>query len=337
MTGTPQKKVTVLGAGSWGTTLANHLARNGVATTLWLRDSALTETIKKTRENAHYLPAVKLSETLAVTNDLPLALKGAEVVVSSVPSHGVREIFTSTAATEMIAPEAVIVNTAKGIEIETGHTMSGLFMELGFREPVVLSGPTFAAEVARSLPCAIVAASRNKEEAEAVQNLFSSERFRVYTNKDVTGVEIGGALKNVVAIASGISDGLELGTNARAALITRGLAEITRLGMKMGAERETFFGLSGLGDLVLTCTGPLSRNRTVGLEIGKGRSLADIISSMKMVAEGVKTSKAVLGLSKKLGVEMPITEEINHVLYDGKTPEHAVADLMKRELKGESF
>ncbi len=332
---TPIRKVTVLGAGSWGTTLANHLAKNGAETTLWLRDAALTETINKTRENEEYLPGVKLSEALLVTNDLPLALKGAQVVVSSVPSHGVREIFTRAAAGKMISPETIIVNTAKGIEIETGHTMSGLFMELGFSEPVVLSGPTFAAEVARSLPCAIVAASRNERDAEAVQKLFSSDYFRVYTNKDVTGVEIGGALKNVVAIASGISDGLELGTNARAALITRGLAEITRLGMKMGSERETFFGLSGLGDLILTCTGPLSRNRTVGLEIGKGRSLEDIISSMKMVAEGVKTSKAVLGLSKKLNVEMPITEEINHVLYDGKTPKHAVTDLMRRELKEE--
>ncbi len=336
MIDTPVRKVTVLGAGSWGTTLANHLAKNSVVTTLWLRgDAALTETIKETRKNEDYLPGVKLSEALSVTNDLPLALKGAEVVVSSVPSHGVREIFTKAAAGNMIGPEAIIVNTAKGIEIETGHTMSALFKELGFREPVVLSGPTFAAEVARSLPCAIVAASRNERDAEAVQKLFSSDCFRVYTNKDVTGVEIGGALKNVVAIASGISDGLELGTNARAALITRGLAEITRLGMKMGSEHDTFFGLSGLGDLVLTCTGPLSRNRTVGLKIGEGRSLEEIISSMKMVAEGVRTSKAVLGLSKKLGVEMPITEEINHVLYDGKTPKHAVTDLMRRELKEE--
>ena len=219
----------------------------------------LTGRSNETRENETYLPGVKLSKALSVTNNLPLALKGAEVVVSSVPSHGVREIFTTAAAGKLISPDTIIVNTAKGIEIETGHTMSALFTELGFREPVVLSGPTFAAEVARSLPCAIVAASRNETDAEAVQKLFSSECFRVYTNKDVIGVEIGGALKNVVAIASGISDGLKLGTNARAALITRGLAETTRLGMKMGSERETFFGLSGLGDLVLTCTGPLSR------------------------------------------------------------------------------
>ena len=327
------KKITVLGAGAWGTTLAAHLANREAETTLWMREEEVKDSIEKKRENTLFLPGVTLPENLLPTNDLEASLTGAQLVVGVVPSHGMRGVFSK--ASEYISKDTIIVNTSKGIEVESGLTGSAILKECGLERLVVLSGPTFAKEVAGGLPCALSAASKNEEDARMVQDIFSAPGFRVYTNNDIIGVELGGALKNVIALAAGISDGLGLGTNARAALITRGLKEMSRLGVHMGAKTETFYGLSGVGDLVLTCTGALSRNRSVGERIGKGEKLTEIIDSMKMVAEGVKTSKATLEISKRAKVGMPITEEINLVLYEDKPPRNAVMDLMSRELREE--
>lgn len=328
-----EKKITVLGAGSWGTTLANHLARAGHPVTLWMIEKELPAIIRETGENKTFLPEIKLSDNIRPTNDLAEAVKGATLIVSVIPSHGVRSVFKDASA--YLAGDVVIASATKGIENETTLSPSGILSEFGLNNTVVLSGPTFAREAAAGLPCAIVAASRDARASRSVQKLFSTGSLRVYTNSDVIGVETGGAIKNVIAIASGISDALGLGTNARAALITRGLSEMARLGVKLGAREETFAGLSGLGDLVLTCTGPLSRNRTVGLKIGEGQTLDEVTAEMRMVAEGVKTSSAVFDLAGRLGVPMPITEEVKAVLYDGKQPKKAVMDLMTRELTEE--
>ncbi|MFQ5735631.1 MAG: NAD(P)H-dependent glycerol-3-phosphate dehydrogenase [Thermodesulfobacteriota bacterium] len=331
------KRMAVLGAGSWGTTLAQVLALQGHGVSLWARNAELAGAMASGRENAAYLPGVRLSGNLLPTSSLEEALDGARMVVSAIPSHGLRAVFAEAAP--LVAPGAVVVSATKGIEEGTLLLASGVLKEeLAHRpgvELVVLSGPSFAREVSRGLPTAVCAGSASEDAAVAVQRAFSTDYFRVYTNTDVTGVELGGALKNVIAIASGISDGLGLGNNARAALITRGLAEISRLGVSMGARTATFSGLSGLGDLVLTCTGALSRNYTVGLEVGKGRSVEDVTGSMRMVAEGVRTSRAACELARKEGVEMPITGEICNVLYGGRAPKEAVLELMTRELKGE--
>jgi glycerol-3-phosphate dehydrogenase (NAD(P)+) len=326
---------TVLGAGSWGTTLANLLAKKGYRVTLWARSEELKRHIDESGENTPYLPGITLSKNISTTNSLEDALKKSVVVVCAVPSHGIRKIFDKAAP--YIPEGAHIVSVSKGLEEGTRLTPSGILKEVvnGKRDIVVLSGPTFAKEVSIGLPACICAASPSDEASTLVQKVFSTPYFRVYTNPDVIGVELGGALKNVVALASGISDGLGLGYNARAALITRGLVEISRLGVKMGAREETFSGLSGLGDLVLTCTGELSRNRSVGLAIGRGQAIEDILKAMRMVAEGVKTSRAVRELSGLHGVEMPITEEVTKVLYEDRSPKEAVMGLMTRELKGE--
>lgn len=326
----PIEKITVLGAGSWGTTLAAHLAKKGIDITLWMREEEIKDSIVTSRENTLFLPGFTLPKNIRPTNDLEASLDGAQMVVGVVPSHGMRGVFSKAA--KCIPKETIVVNTSKGIEEETGLTGSGILRECSLNRLVVLSGPTFAKEVATGLPCALSAASEDEKDAKTVQDVFSTPTFRVYTNTDILGVEFGGALKNVIAVAAGISDGLELGTNSRAALITRGLKEITGLGVHMGAMAETFYGLSGVGDLVLTCTGGLSRNRQVGERIGRGEKLKDIIDSMKMIAEGVKTSSATLKLARKAGVDMPITEEINKVLFDDKPPHRAVIDLMNREL-----
>jgi glycerol-3-phosphate dehydrogenase (NAD(P)+) len=326
-------KVTVLGAGAWGTSIAAHLAGKGIETTLWMREEEVKLSIEERRVNDLFLPGFTLPENLIPTNDLSASIKGARMIVGVVPSHGMRGIFSKAA--EDISKDAIIVNASKGIEEATGLTGSAILKEYGLTRLVVLSGPTFAKEVASGLPCALSAASDNEEDAQIVQEVFNAPAFRIYTNTDMLGVEYGGALKNVIAIAAGISDGLGLGTNARAALITRGLKEMSRLGAHMGAKTDTFYGLSGVGDLVLTCTGALSRNRSVGERIGKGEKLAEIIDSMHMVAEGVKTSKATLKVAKSAKVAMPITEEINKVLYEDKSPRSAVMDLMSRELKEE--
>lgn len=335
---TEMEKICVLGAGSWGTTLANILAEKGFDISLWVREEELYQIILKTRENAFFLPGIKLAHNnITSTNSIEEAVKNRAIILCVIPSHGVRDIFAQ--ASKFLSKDAIIVNASKGIEQETLLTVSQILRQSlpkSFHKNLsVLSGPTFAKEVSRKLPTAICVAANKKAVAEKVQQVFNTNYFRVYTNSDMTGVEISGALKNVIAIAAGISDGLSLGMNARAALITRGLAEISRLGISMGADAATFAGLSGLGDLVLTCTGELSRNRSVGMMIGKGRKLNDILSEMKMVAEGVKTAKAAYELAKKYGVEMPITEQVYRVLYEDKSPKDAVMDLMTRRLKGE--
>jgi glycerol-3-phosphate dehydrogenase (NAD(P)+) len=329
------ERFTVLGGGSWGTTLAHLLAEKGFQVTLWARSDEVRRLIKEGRENTPYLPGIKLSENIYPTSTLEGAFNESAVVVCAIPSHGIRKVFQK--ALPYIPEGATIVSASKGIEEGSHLTSSAVLKEVlpGERDVVVLSGPTFAKEVCMGLPACVSAASESLEACMFVQRVFSTSSFRVYTNSDVTGVELGGALKNIIALASGISDGLGLGYNARAALITRGLAEMSRLGVKMGARAETFSGLSGLGDLVLTCTGELSRNRSVGLAIGRGQSLADILKGMRMVAEGVKTSRAVKELAGLHGVEMPITEEVNRVLYENRSPKEAVMELMIRELKGE--
>lgn len=331
------ERIAVLGAGSWGTTLAGLLAEKGLEVTLWARTPELARSISKTRENSPYLPGLKLSEKLKATSSLEEALKGSSMVVSAIPSHGIRKVFEKASA--YMSGSSIVVSATKGIEEGTLHTASWILKErlpeTRYEKIVVLSGPSFAREVSQKLPAAVCAASTSSFSASRVQQVFSTGHFRVYTNTDVVGVELGGALKNVIAIAAGISDGLGLGNNARAALITRGLAEITRLGVRMGARSQTFAGLSGMGDLVLTCTGALSRNYTVGFEIGRGRTLEDVVGSMRMVAEGVKTSGAVKSLAFMQSVEMPIAEEVWKVLHAGKSAKEAVLELMTRELKGE--
>ncbi|MEE9614933.1 MAG: NAD(P)H-dependent glycerol-3-phosphate dehydrogenase [Thermodesulfobacteriota bacterium] len=330
-----KERVAVLGAGSWGTTLANLLAGKGFDVSLWVREPEICSAIKERAENAVFLPGVKLSPNLRPTTSLAAALRGASIVLCVVPSHGIRDVFKEASA--HIPEDAILASASKGIEESTGLTASAILKETvkGEREIVVLSGPTFAKEVSEGKPACVCAASGSADASAAVQRAFSTEVFRVYTNTDAVGVELGGALKNVIALAAGISDGLDLGNNARASLITRGLVEMGRLGVRMGARPETFYGLSGLGDLVLTCTGELSRNRTVGVKIGRGRSLEEVVDEMKMVAEGVKTSRAVKELARVHDVEMPITEAVIKVLYGGVSPMDAVMALMTRELKEE--
>lgn len=328
--------LTVLGAGSWGTTLAQVLALKGYRVMLWAREAEVRRSILEVRENTVFLPGIKLSANIIPCETFEESLRGSDFIVSVIPSHGVRAVFSE--AKRHVNKGAVIVSATKGIEEGTMLTACGILRDVfGDMDTrlAVLSGPSFAKEVSLKLPTALCAASDSLEAAEQVQKAFSTPYFRVYTNSDVIGVELGGALKNVIAIAAGISDGLGLGHNARAALITRGLAEMTRLGVKMGAQPGTFAGLSGLGDLVLTCTGPLSRNYSVGVSIGKGEDIAEITKDMRMVAEGVKTSKGALELSRHNGVDMPITEGVYNVIYNGKAPKEAVMDLMTRELKGE--
>ncbi len=327
------EKVSVLGAGSWGTTIAALLADNGHDVALWAMEAAVVASINEKCENSLYLPGVILPSTITPCSDMDAALRESRMVVCAVPSHGVREVFSRA----KVPAEAVITSLTKGIEEGTLLTPSGILKDvLGDGNDIVaLSGPSFAKEVSLKLPAAVSAASASASAAAYVQKTFSNGYFRVYTNPDIIGVELGGALKNVMAIASGVSDGLKLGHNARAALITRGLKEMARLGVKLGAEPATFSGLSGLGDLVLTCTGPLSRNYTLGKALGEGRTLAEILKGARTVAEGVRTSSAVRALASKSGVEMPITEAVCQVLHEGKGPAEAVKELMARGLKDE--
>ena len=329
--------VAILGAGSWGTALALHLARLGHEVTLWARTSAFAAELARARENTVYLPGLAFPPNLRPVGELGEACGSAEMVVWVCPSSAVRGL--AQAVRPCIHGRPLIVSAAKGVEQETRMTMSAVLAEvLGEDHQArvgALSGPSFAREVAHGVPTAATAAARDLTVAEAVQRLFSGQTFRVYTATDVVGVEIGGAVKNVIAVAAGVSDGLGFGHNSRAALITRGLAEITRLAIRLGAERETLSGLSGLGDLVLTCTGDLSRNRTVGLRMGRGETLADIVASMKEVAEGVHNTRTVRDLARSVGVEMPITEQMYLLLYEGKSPRQVVIDLMTRGLKRE--
>jgi len=330
-------KIGVIGAGSWGTTLADLLARKGLTVTLWAYEKELVARMGETRENDLYLPGFPLAPGLTFTADLRDAVAGRELLVLVPPSQVMRSVMTQAAA--HIEPGALLVSAAKGIENDTLLPMSEVLLEVlptAVAEGLAfLSGPSFAREVAAGMPTAVVAAASREQVARRVQEVFSTETFRVYTNDDVVGVELGGALKNVIAVAAGVSDGLGFGYNTRAALITRGLAEMTRLGTAMGANPATFAGLAGMGDLVLTCTGDLSRNRTVGMELGRGKKLDVILGGMKMVAEGVKTTLSAYQLTRKLGVEAPIIEQMYLILYEGKEARQAVADLMLRELKPE--
>jgi len=332
-------KIGVIGAGSWGTTLANLLAKKGLNVTLWTYEANLVQPIATTRENPLYLPGVKLSKNIVPTNSLKEVCQHKDLLISVSPSQAVRPVIQE--ACPYISPRIKVVSATKGIENSTLYTMSKVLREIlrlkdGGRL-AVLSGPSFALEVSKVMPTAVTVASESKEFAEEVQHIFSTPYFRVYTNPDVTGVELGGALKNIIAIAAGISDGLGFGYNTRAALITRGLAEVSRLALKMGANPLTLSGLAGLGDLILTCTGELSRNRSVGIKLGKGMELAHILKDMRMVAEGIKTAKSAYDLSKEVNVEMPITEQIYRILYQNKNPKEAVAELMGRDLKVERW
>jgi glycerol-3-phosphate dehydrogenase (NAD(P)+) len=330
------RTVTVLGAGSWGTALAVHLARVGHDVRLWGRDRSLIDDMRERRANAVYLPDVTLPPSISVTHVLDAALVNSEVVVVAIPSHGFRT--TMRAAAPHLTRGAVVVSATKGLETETLLRMSEVAThEVGSRHPVVvLSGPSFAAEVAQSLPTAVLAASEHPQANELVQAEFRGPAFRLYASDDVVGVEIGGALKNIIALAAGVVEGLGLGHNSLAALITRGLAEVTRLACAAGGRRETLSGLSGLGDLVLTCTGTLSRNRHVGIELARGRSLHDITASMKMVAEGVRTTGAALALGERCGVELPITTQMVEVLNGRSDVRTAIGALMLRPQRAET-
>jgi glycerol-3-phosphate dehydrogenase (NAD(P)+) len=325
----------VIGGGSWGTALAKVLADKGERVMLWGRDPALTRSMRTIHENERYLPGIRLPDTLEATSDMAEAVHGASLVLVVVPSHTLRENVRHLRTLGI--PEGVpIVSATKGIEQESLELMSEVIeaeLPAQFHKHLAyLSGPSFAKEVARGQPTAVVIASRDMALAESLQVRFSSERLRAYANTDVVGVEVGGALKNVIAIASGCVDGMQLGHNARAAVITRGLAEIARVSMVKGGDPLTLAGLAGLGDLMLTCTGEASRNRTVGFELGKGRSLEEVLSGMTQVAEGVRTAKSARDLAIKLGVDMPITNEVYAVLYERKPVRQAVSDLMTRTL-----
>ncbi|MEE8558705.1 MAG: NAD(P)H-dependent glycerol-3-phosphate dehydrogenase [Myxococcota bacterium] len=330
-------RVGVLGAGSFGTCLAILSSELGHSVTLWARDATVVKAINRHHRNPRYLTEFRIPESVRATDEIEAAVSEQDLVLSVVPSHAVRETWKLAVAA--LNPETLIVSGTKGIEVGTGQLMSeslrGLLPPECHPRIVVLSGPSFSREIADGRPTAVSLACPNDSFAIATQTLLSSRRFRCYTNPDVVGVELGGALKNVVAIAVGICDGLNLGQNARAALITRGLTEMTRLGTAMGANPMTFLGLSGIGDLVLTCTGDLSRNRRVGIAIGEGRALDDILAGLHQVAEGVRTTRSAYELAGKHQVEMPITESVYRVLYEGLDPREAVASLTARQLRSE--
>ena len=338
----PVQQAAVVGAGSWGTTLAKMLSDKGYRITLWGHRQEHVDEIVSNRENLTYLPGFKLSDNLTATADLKEAVTGQPLVVMVVPSHGFREVFRRLLP--YLTDNTYVISAVKGIENDTQMTMDQVMEDelAGMASPPslhfgVLAGPSFAKEVAAGVPTAVTVAAKSKEEAVFFQEFFNGPLFRVYASTDLIGVELSGALKNIIAIGAGICDGLGYGTNTRAALITRGLAEISRLGIKMGANPVTFSGLGGLGDLVLTCTGDLSRNRTVGIKLGQGKKLSTILDEMNMVAEGVKTTKSAWNLARKMDVEMPILEQVYQVLYNDKSCEEAVKDLLARSLKEEQW
>jgi glycerol-3-phosphate dehydrogenase (NAD(P)+) len=324
----------VVGAGAWGTAIADRLARNGHAVRLWAREADVVVSINGSHMNTRFLPEAALDPSLVATGDMAEAVADAVLVVYAAPSHVLRTVVRAGAAS--LAPSSVLGIATKGIERETLALMTDVVRsEATGHEVVAFSGPSFAMEVAAQQPTAVVAASQSAAAAALLQLAASAPAFRVYTTDDVVGVELGGALKNVMAVATGILDGLGLGFNPRAALITRGLAEMTRLGVALGAHPETFAGLAGLGDLVLTCTGALSRNRAVGVAIGQGRTLAEALAGKDSVAEGVINTQSALALARQAGVEMPIVEATHRILFDGQCPRAAIADLMARELRAE--
>jgi len=330
-------RITVVGGGAWGTVLADMLTRNGEAVTVWAREPEVVEAVNRDHVNPLFLPGAPLAPAVRATGDLAAAVRDAEVVVSSAPSHAVRAVMAEAARAAKGRP--LVVSVSKGLEPDRLVTLSCVLEELfGAATPLaVLSGPSFAQEVYQRQPTAVVAAAADEAVARRVQQVFACAHFRVYTHTDVLGVELGGALKNVIAIAAGILEGLGLGYNPRAALITRGLAEITRLGAALGADPLTFAGLAGMGDLILTATGALSRNRMLGVELGKGRTLEQAQVGKQSVAEGVPTARAAVALADRQGVELPIAQQVAAILFAGKAPRDAIADLMERDLKAEQW
>ncbi len=330
-------RIGVVGGGSWGTALAELLAGKAIAVDLWVFEPEVAAQIADGRENRTYLPGITLSDNIRPSSNLARVAAGKQVLVMVVPSHVMRATVRQMAP--HLAPGTVVVSASKGIENDTQMTMTEVLeqelAQVPGMHPAVLSGPSFAQEVARRVPTAVTVAARDARVAGRLQRLFFADYFRVYTNDDLVGTQLGGAVKNVIAIAAGIVDGLGLGLNTRAALITRGLTELRRLGLKMGASPRTFTGLAGIGDLLLTCTGTLSRNHGVGERIGRGEKLDEITGNMRTVAEGVKTARAIYNLSHRLAVEMPICHEVYRVLYEGLAPREALVRLMTREPKQE--
>jgi len=332
-------RIGMLGAGSWGTALAILLSTKNFEITLWEYFPDLVEKLKKYRENKSMLPGIKIPSNIQITNDISEAVKNSAIIKGSFPSHVVRNLAEKVSSFDL--KDKLVVSVSKGIENETLLRVSQIYSDVisYFTQDqfIVLSGPSHAEEVSRFIPTTVVAASSSLENAKKIQGIFMTETFRVYSHTDVIGVELGGSLKNIIAIAAGIGDGVGFGDNTKAALITRGLVEITRLGTAMGSDPLTFAGLSGMGDLVVTCMSQHSRNRFVGEEIGKGKTLKQVLSEMVMVAEGVKTTKSAYDLAKKYKVEMPITEEVYKTLFEDKNPKDAVSDLMTRGAKQEKF
>jgi len=336
-------KIAILGAGSWGTALAVIFSRakKPHEISLWARSPALVESLLRDRENRDYLPGVKIPASVRVTHELSEVLAGAHIIVGAIPSAYARSVYSN--ALPFFKPDMTLVSATKGLEPDTHLRMSKVFEQVtkqGARANelnriAVLSGPSFAMEAARGEPTAVVVASQDGALAAELQEQLAAPSFRLYTNDDVLGVELAGAMKNVMAIAAGACQGLGLGSNALAAVITRGLAEMSRLAVALGAKHETLSGLAGLGDLVLTCTGGLSRNRHVGIELGKGRALGEVLANMRMVAEGVGTAAPLLALAREHHIEMPITEQVDAILHRGKSPKEAIRDIMERPLKRE--
>ncbi len=330
-------KIAVVGAGSWGTAIADLLACKGFQISLWVFEEEVRDQIEQFQENRLFLPNHRLSANISPSNDLSAVVSDKNLIIIVVPSHFVRPVTQKMAG--HLSARTVMVSASKGIEQKTHLTMSGVIKEnlteVTEDRLAVISGPSFAKEVVQKMPTSVTVACKNSDSAAMVQHVFATPYFRVYTSDDTVGVELGGAVKNVIAIAAGMLDGLGLGLNARAALMTRGMTEIRRLGLDLGANPRTFTGLAGFGDLVLTCTGNLSRNYTVGIKLGRGKKLKEILTEMHMVAEGVKTAKSVYNLSRKLNVEMPICHLIYQILYEDVAPQKAVHQLMTRALKQE--
>jgi glycerol-3-phosphate dehydrogenase (NAD(P)+) len=330
-------RVAVIGAGAWGTTLADLLARKPVSVTIWAREPEVVESINTAHANQAFLPNSPLAPALEATGDLSAGARDADVIVCAVPSHAVRPVMSEVAAAVRGTP--LVVSVSKGLEPVGQERLSTVLTQVfGPSTPVaVLSGPSFAQEVYQRQPTAVVAAARDHAVACRAQEVFSTQTFRVYSHTDVIGVELAGALKNVIALAAGMAEGLGLGYNPRAALITRGLAELTRLGVALGADALTFAGLAGLGDLVLTATGGLSRNRSLGVELGQGRRLEDLLATRRTVAEGVTTARTAVALAERHGVELPIARQVSEILFQGKSPRQAITDLMDRALRPEQW
>lgn len=329
--------ICILGSGGWGTALGILLHNNRHKVTLWEYDKEYAHTLNEFRENFYYLPKIKIPEKITISNDISEAIKDAEIILVSTPTQYIRHVIESIK--DISFTNRIILSVSKGIENKSLMTVSQLFQDvftnIKQKDIVVLSGPSHAEEVAKKIPTAVVSASFDIKNAETVQRAFSNKYFRAYRSSDVMGVELGGALKNIIAIAAGIADGAGFGDNTKAAIMTRGIREITRLGVKMGANESTFIGLSGIGDLIVTCMSQLSRNRFVGEEVGKGKKLKQVLSEMKMVAEGVATTESTHQLAKKLGVELPIIEQVYKVLFLGKNPHLSTEKLMTRDLKEE--